>query len=111
MCSIEHAREKFDDLFVSGAASANSLLESREQFLQKFKQDPLSEADSLKAVKNWCGEQRRTRTRADTVRGLLEVSELVRLSFDVFCPCLLLLVRLELAASPFVPTVRQGDVH
>jgi len=52
-CSIEWAREKFDDLFVSGADSVNSLLESREQFLQKLKQDPLSEADALKAVKNW----------------------------------------------------------
>jgi len=58
LCSIEWAREKFDDLFVSGADSVNSLLESREQFLQKLKQDPLSEADALKAVKNWCGLQR-----------------------------------------------------
>jgi len=50
---IEWAREKFDDLFVSGADSVNSLLEDREQFFAKLKQDPLSEADALKGVKNW----------------------------------------------------------
>jgi len=50
---IEWAREKFDDLFVSGADSVNSLLEDREQFFQKLKQDPLSEADALRGVKNW----------------------------------------------------------
>lgn len=50
---IEWAREKFDDLYVSGADAVNSLLEDREQFLQKLKQDPLSEADALKSVKNW----------------------------------------------------------
>ncbi len=50
---IEWAREKFDDLFVSGADSVNSLLEDREQFFAKLKQDPLSEADALRGVKNW----------------------------------------------------------
>lgn len=38
---------------MSGADAVNSLLEDREQFLQKLKQDPLSEADALKSVKNW----------------------------------------------------------
>lgn len=50
---IEWAREKFDDLYVSGADAVNSLLEDREQYLQKLKQDPLAEADALKSVKNW----------------------------------------------------------
>jgi ubiquitin-activating enzyme E1 len=40
-------------LFVSGADSVNSLLEDREQFFQKLKQDPLSEADALRSVNNW----------------------------------------------------------
>jgi len=47
---IEWSREKFDDLFMSGADAFNSLLEDREQFLAKLKQDPLSEADALRAV-------------------------------------------------------------
>jgi ubiquitin-activating enzyme E1 len=38
---------------VSGADAVNSLLENREQFLQKLKQDPLSEADALKSVQRW----------------------------------------------------------
>ena len=50
---IEWSREKFDDLYVSGADAVNSLLENREQFLQKLKQDPLSEVDALKSVQRW----------------------------------------------------------
>lgn len=51
--AIEWAREKFDDLFMSGAESANSFLEDRAAFLAKLKQDPLTEADALKAVEKW----------------------------------------------------------
>lgn len=50
---IEWAREKFDDLFVSAADSVNSLLEDRKEFFAKLKQDPLSEADSLRTVRSW----------------------------------------------------------
>jgi len=50
---IEWSREKFDDLFVSGPDSVNSLLEDRAAFLHKLKQDPMSEADALRLVNKW----------------------------------------------------------
>ena len=51
--SIEWAREKFDDLFVSGADLANSFLEDRVAFFAKLRQDALTEADALKSVSSW----------------------------------------------------------
>lgn len=50
---IEWSREKFDDLYVSGSDAVNSLLENREQYLQKLKQDPLSEVEALRATQRW----------------------------------------------------------
>ena len=50
---IEWAREKFDDLFVSGADLANSFLEDRAAFFLKLKQDALTEADALRDVHSW----------------------------------------------------------
>jgi len=50
---IEWAREKFDDLFVSGADNANSFTDSAEKFLEKLKQSPMEQADTLKTVKSW----------------------------------------------------------
>jgi hypothetical protein len=50
---IQWSRTLFDDLFISGADAVNSLLENREQFLQKLKQDKLAEPEALKQVKNW----------------------------------------------------------
>ena len=51
--SIEWAREKFDDLFVSGADLANSFLEDRAAFFLKLKQDQLTEAEALRGVLSW----------------------------------------------------------
>ena len=53
LCSIEWAREKFDDLFVSGADLANSFLEDRAAFFLKLKQDALTEAEALRNVRSW----------------------------------------------------------
>ena len=53
MRSIEWAREKFDDLFVSGADLANSFLEDRQAFFLKVKQDALTEAEALRNVYSW----------------------------------------------------------
>ena len=53
VCSIEWAREKFDDLFVSGADLANSCLEDRAAFLSKLKQDRLTEAEALQQAADW----------------------------------------------------------
>eukprot|EP00808_Paulinella_micropora_P017451 g78565.t1 len=50
---IEWAREIFDDLFVSGADNANSLLEDRDGYFKKLQQSPLEERDSLQAAKTW----------------------------------------------------------
>ena len=50
---IEWAREKFDDLFVSGADLANSFLEDRVAFFAKLRQDALTEADALSSVRSW----------------------------------------------------------
>jgi len=57
---IEWAREKFDDLFVSGADNANSFLDSSEKFLDKLKQSPNEQADILKAVKTWIDMSKKT---------------------------------------------------
>lgn len=50
---IEYAREKFDDLYVSGADNTNSYLSDQDAFIDKIKSDPLQQLDTLKSVKQW----------------------------------------------------------
>jgi len=50
---IEWAREKFDDWYVVGADSANSLIEDRANFFKKLKQNPLEERETLETAKRW----------------------------------------------------------